>query len=106
LPCSALHVGYKENYIEETMTIKFLGLQIDKHLNWKNRIELMIPKLSGACHAVWSMVHTTDISSVKSIYFADFHSIIKYGIIFWGNSSSSAKIFTLPKEFIRILAGV
>jgi hypothetical protein len=52
LPCSVLHVGYEENYIEEMTNIKFLGLQIDTHLNWKNRIELMIPKLSGACYAV------------------------------------------------------
>ena len=32
-PCSALRVGYKENYVEETTKIKFLGLQIDNHPN-------------------------------------------------------------------------
>jgi hypothetical protein len=40
LPCSALHICYKENYIENTTNIKFLGLQIDNHLNWENHIEL------------------------------------------------------------------
>ena len=30
---SALHTGYKEKYIEETMNTKFLGLQIDNHIN-------------------------------------------------------------------------
>ena len=44
LPCSALHICYKENYIENTTNIRFLGLQIDNHLNWENHIELMIPK--------------------------------------------------------------
>jgi hypothetical protein len=57
LPCSALHTGYKENYREETANITFLGLQTDNHLNCKNHIELMIPELSGACYADWSMVH-------------------------------------------------
>ena len=28
---SALHTGYKEKYIEETMNTKFLGLQTDNH---------------------------------------------------------------------------
>ena len=42
--------------------------------------------------------------TLKSIYFAYFHSIIKYGIIYWCNSCSSAKIFTLHK-IIRILSG-
>jgi hypothetical protein len=80
----------------------FVGLQINNRLNWKNHIKLMIPKLNGACYAVRSMVRISDITTLKSIYFAYFHSIIKYGTIFWGNSSSSAKIFTLQKKIIRI----
>jgi hypothetical protein len=104
LPCSVLHVGYKENCMEETAGIKFLGLEIDNHLNWKNCIEIIIRKLSGACYAVRSIVHISDITTLRSIYFTYFHSIIKCGIIFWVISSSSAKIFTLRK-IIRILAG-
>jgi hypothetical protein len=30
---STLHFGYKEKYIEETVSTKFLGLQIDNNLN-------------------------------------------------------------------------
>jgi hypothetical protein len=46
LSLSTLHIGYKEKYIEETVNTKFLDLQVDNHLNWKNHIELMIPKWS------------------------------------------------------------
>jgi hypothetical protein len=38
------------------VSTKFLGLQIDDHLNWKNRIDQMVPKLSGACYAVRASV--------------------------------------------------
>jgi len=53
---SAIHVGYKSKYIEETVHTKFLGLQIDNHINWKSPIEEMIPKLSAARYAIvrWS----------------------------------------------------
>ena len=90
---SALHTGYEKKYIKETMNTKFLGLKIDNHRNWKCHIEEMIPKLSGACYAV-RMGHISNINTLKSIYIAYFHSIIKYGIIFWANSSNSGKIFT------------
>jgi len=30
------------------VNMKFVGLQIDNHLNWKDHTEQMIPKLSGA----------------------------------------------------------
>jgi len=46
---STLHIGYKEKYIEATVNTKFLSLQTDNNINWKNRTEEMIPKLSRAC---------------------------------------------------------
>jgi hypothetical protein len=46
---STLHIDYKEKYIEETVDTKFLGLQIDNHINWKSHIEKIIPKLSMLC---------------------------------------------------------
>jgi len=65
----------------------------------------MISKLSGACYAIWSMVHISNIKTIKSIYYSQFHSIIKYGIFLLGNSSNNAKIFTLHKKTVRIMAG-
>jgi hypothetical protein len=102
---STSHFGYKENYIEETVITKFLCLQIDNHINWKNYIEQMIPKVRGACYAIRSVVHVSNINTFKSIYSAYFLSVIKYEIIFWGSSSNSGKIFTLHQKTVRIMAG-
>jgi hypothetical protein len=85
---------------------KFLGLQIDNHLNCKSHIEHMIPKLSAACYAVRSVVHISNSNTLKSIYWAYFHSITKYEIIFWGNSSNNKQIFTSQKKVLRIMVGV
>jgi IS1 family transposase len=52
------------------------------------------------------MFHIGNITTLKLIYFAYFHSIIKYGIIFCGNSSNSGKIFTLQKKITRIMVSV
>ena len=37
------------------------------------------------------------------VYFSCFHSIISYGIIFWGNSHYSINIFKIQKRIIRIM---
>jgi hypothetical protein len=50
-----------------------------------------------ACQQHWPL---------KSVYFAYFHSVMKYGIILWGNSSNSKKTFTLQKKAVRLMAGV
>jgi predicted metallopeptidase len=80
---STLHIGYKEYYVVETVNTKFIGLQIDNHINWMNHTEKMIPKLSGACYPASSVVYISNINTLKSVYCAYFHSIIKYEIIFW-----------------------
>jgi len=102
-PKCQIHIFYKEKYIEQIMNTKILGLRTDNHINLKNHIEQMIPKLSEACNAIKSMVLTSNVNTLKSIYYACFHSIIKYGIIFWGNASNSTKIFTSQKQIIRIM---
>jgi hypothetical protein len=40
------------------------------------------------------------------VYFAYFHSVIIYGIIFWGNSTDADRVFMLQKRIVRIVAGV
>jgi hypothetical protein len=65
----------------------------------------MIPKLSGAGYGVRLMVHISNINSLKSIYYAQFHSIVNDGIIFGGNSSNSGKFGTLQNKIIKIMAG-
>jgi hypothetical protein len=105
-PQHTLSTCYKERYIEEAVNTKFLGLQIDNHLNWKNHSNQLVPKLSGACCALRSMSHISSTETLKSIYFAYFHSIMKCGIIFYGNSHNSRKIFTVQKKIIRIMASV
>jgi hypothetical protein len=65
---STLHLGYKEKYVQQTEITKFLGLLTDNHINWKNLVEQMIPKLSSACYALRLMVHISNINTLKSIH--------------------------------------
>jgi hypothetical protein len=64
-PHFALCIAYRGKYIEETINTKFLGLQIDNHLTWKNHIDQMVPMLSEACYAVRSMYHISNINTLK-----------------------------------------
>jgi hypothetical protein len=41
--------------------------------------------------------------TLKMVYYAYFHSIVYYGLMFWGNSSRSVKIFKIQKNIIKII---
>jgi hypothetical protein len=105
MPHCPLTIGYKYKYVEEVVSTKFLNIRLDNHLNWKDHIDQIIPKLSSACYAVRQIYYFINQNTLKSIFFAYFHSVVKYGIMFWGNLSNSRKIFTLQKKIIRIMVG-
>jgi len=41
--------------------------------------------------------------TLRMVYFAYIHSVMSYGIIFWGNQQYSDKIFKIQKRVIRII---
>jgi hypothetical protein len=45
------------------------------------------------------------MKTLKSVYFSYFHSVITYGIMFWGNSSHAERVFKLQKRVVRIMKG-
>jgi hypothetical protein len=60
-------------------------------------------KLSRACYAVRSLRLFISHESLRMIYFSYFHTVMSYGIIFWGNTLYSNNIFKLQKRVIRII---
>jgi hypothetical protein len=100
------HQGSPDNNITtEVISTNFLGLELDNNMNWKKHVKKILPKLNRACYAVRAMYPFSSLSTLKMIYFAYFHTMIQYGIIFWGISSESKKVLLAQKEVIRIMTG-
>jgi hypothetical protein len=60
-------------------------------------------KLCSACYSLRNLKHIVPQSTLQTIYYAYIHSILSYGIIFWGRSSNVSKLFILQKKIIRIV---
>jgi hypothetical protein len=82
----------------------FLGLTIDSTLSWKDHIADITSKLNEACYAIRTIKPFMTFNVLRTIYFSYFHSVMSYGIIFWGNSHYRANIFKIQKRIIRIIA--
>jgi len=89
--------------MSSTYSTKFLGLVIDNSLSWHCHIDQIIPKLSKASYVIRSLKPLLSSELLKIIYFSTVHSIISYGIIFWGVSTHSKIIFKIQKGIISII---
>ena len=72
-------------------------------MTWKNHIEYTLPKLSAACYAMRTIKQYMSLATLKKVYFANFNSIMNYGLPFWGTSPYSIKIFRMQKRIVRIM---
>jgi hypothetical protein len=98
-------ISYENKQITKAQNIKFLGIIIDSNLPWKQHINDKIPKLNKARFAIRSIKPFISLEGMRLIYFSYFHSVLSYGIIFWGNSVHSKFIFKIKKkkELLQIL---
>jgi len=94
---------YNNKTIATAKSIKFLGLTLNTTLNWKHHISELMPRLNKACYAIRSIKLFMSPNVLRSTYFSYAHSIMSYGLIFWGNSTDSDDIFEIQKRIIRII---
>jgi hypothetical protein len=100
-----IFIEYNDKQISNTTNTKFIGLFINDTLSWKTYIYYIIPKLSSASYATRSVKLNVLHKTLRIIYYNYFNSITNYGLLLWGHSSGSAKIFRLQKNLIRIMLG-
>jgi hypothetical protein len=103
-PRNEIIIGYDNNYISNNIDTKFLGLIIDTVVHQTGR--QLLKKLSKTCYTMRILKPIMSIDTLKIVYYSYFHSLIMYGIIFWGNSSLSLQVFKSQKRIIRIMYGL
>jgi hypothetical protein len=82
---------------------KFLGLILDSILLWNDHITGLKSRLNKACYAIRAIKPFMSLDVMKLIYDSYVHSVLSYGIIFWGNSHLSDSIFKIQKRIIRVI---
>ena len=110
------NIEYDNKLITQTNFVKFLGVMVDK-LSWKQYTDTIIPKLNKACFIIRRLKLYLTNYTLKMVYYAFFHSIMSYNLIFWGNSTNSNSTNStnntnsnstnskLKKQAIRIIMG-
>jgi hypothetical protein len=99
---SDIQITHEDKQVSIVNYTKFLGLFITNNLSWKTHIGCIKSKLSSACYVVRSVKPFLTINTLKMICYSYIHSVMTYGLLFWGNFPDSIKIFRLQKKVVDI----
>jgi hypothetical protein len=92
-----INITHEYNYISKVKDMNFQGINISSTLSWKTHIDKILPKLSSACFATRAVKPYMSPQLLKAIYYAYFHSIISYDIIFWRHTKPNTRVFRSQK---------
>ena len=92
--------------IQTVDNTRFFGLRIDEHCHWKNNIEKLCSKLSSFVYLLRKLVRISGRETAIAAYYGHVYSIIRFGIIFWGNSTDKNDVFKMQKRCIRALVEI
>lgn len=93
-------------YFNNNVCVSILGMHLEPALNGSSHISYISKKLSGIIFLLRRLNSMIDKSTLRMVYFSLFHSVLSYGILLWGNSPNSIKIFRLQKKAVRILCNL
>lgn len=85
---------------------KFLGIYIDCHLTWEREVDYVLNKLNSCCYMLRTLKNYLDLRTLFITYHANFNSIMKFGVLFWGGSVNASRVFILQKRALRIMLGM
>jgi len=101
-------VTFHKMTVDYTAEIKFLGIQIMDALRWHSHIQSLPSKLCKVVFMIKSLKEVWSLNLIQNIYFTKFHSILWFGILFWGVAGNelTTTILRIQKQVIRSMVAV
>ena len=93
------------NRIYPSKSVKYLGVHLDEHLNWKTHVSSIASKLQRANGVLSKIRHYVPLKSLVNIYHGIFASHIRYASQLWGlyDNAITHRILTLQKTALRLI---
>jgi len=80
--------------VDCTTEMKFLGIHITDTLRWHSHVQLVASKLNKAAFMIKSLKDILSPNLIRNIYFTKFHSLLRFGILFWGEGGAGGEVTT------------
>lgn len=92
--------------VTECKEIKFLGFTLDQNCNWKGHTNNVRKRINSFVYALRRLKREANETTVLTAYHGYVGSILRYGLLLWGNSVLVRKVFIAQKKCIRAICGV
>ena len=92
-------------YIKRETEMKYLGITLDSHLNWKSHISFVSSKIKRSIGIISKARHYVNLDILVNLYYCLIYPYLIYGIVAWGHTYQSTinPLFILQKKLLRLM---
>lgn len=101
-----LSVHHDNDPIAMTASANFLGIVIDSELTWQSHVETVCQRINRFVFALYRLSKLANLKTALMAYHGYVGSVLRYGLIMWGNSTHISRVFILQKKCIRSICDV
>lgn len=102
---SGMSVRVGDSSVVPSGAVRFLGLDLDPQLKWSNHLTALTNRLSSETFRLRTLAAVCSGSVLLSVYHGCFHSVMSYGIEFWGSAGTVSDVLIVQKRAVRVIAG-
>ena len=73
-----LNLKIYEKKLQTSRYVKYLGIYLDEYFDWSPHVNHLSQKLVNAKAMLCKLCHYVNVATIKSIYYAIFHSHLSY----------------------------
>ena len=98
-----INIKIDHTQIKQTQCTKFLGVQIDDKITWKNHIIYISKKVARGLGILYKI--RRDKETLRNLYFTFIYPYLTYCVHVWGNSAKTylAHLQKLQKKIVRVI---
>ena len=102
---SEVKIKLSRKRLYPTDSVKYLGIRIDKNLNWKCHVSEIAIKFNRANALLFKIRNFVNVKTLKTIHYTIFDSHINYANVIWAqNSNAVNRVSVLQKKTLRIIS--
>lgn len=101
-----LDIKHENENIDIVNYTQFLGIIIDENLSWKDQVDNVCKKINKFVFALNRIKRVASMQSALQAYHGYVSSVLRYGLVIWGNSVDFERAFKAQKRCIRALSGI
>ena len=95
--------------MKSSVNVKYLGMNLDQHLNYKSHIERIAQKVARATGILWKLRKFLPAKTYLNLYNALIKPHLLYGLVIWGSTdpcTTQQPLQLLQNNAARAITGI